>query len=59
MEDTADLVPLVYENILDGYFINRLGEIYSSRRWGELIKLKAHKSTTTGYLHISLRVEDR
>ena len=59
MEDTADLIPLVYEDILDGYFINRLGEIYSARRWGELIKLKAHPSTTRGYLHISLRVEDR
>lgn len=59
MEDTAELVPLVYENILDGYYINRLGEIYSARRWGELIKLKSHPSTTRGYLHISLRVEDR
>ena len=59
MQDTTDLVPLVYENILDGYFINRLGEIYSARRWGELIKLKSHRSTTTGYLNISLRVEDR
>lgn len=59
MEDTTDLVPLVFENVLDGYFINRLGEIYSARRWGELIKLKSHKSTTTGYLNISLRVEDR
>ena len=59
MQDSADLVPLVYEDILDGYFINRLGEIYSSRIKGEMRKLKAHVSTTRGYLHITLRTQDR
>jgi hypothetical protein len=56
-EDTAELFPIVDDRLVDGYFINRRGEVFSTLRSSTPRQMKTHVSSTTGYVHISLRLK--